>query len=77
MTYRQFIVQITKTIAEVKDFYNSDLEIWRYLFTMSEPTVNSGTSLKLLRQTYTGKVFNTVIPRNTDFRDAHFNKKYI
>lgn len=71
------VVQITKTIAEVKDFYNPNLEIWGYLFTMSDPTVNSATSLKLLRQTYTGKVFNTVIPRNTDVRDAHFNKKDI
>ena len=71
------IVQITKTIAEVKDFYNPALEIWGYLFTMSDPTVNSAISLKLLRQTYTGKVFNTVIPRNTDVRDAHFNKKDI
>lgn len=68
------VVQITKTIAEVKDFYNPDLEIWGYLFTMSDPTVNSATSLKILRQTYTDKVFNTVIPRNTDLRDAHFNK---
>ena len=71
------IVQITKTIAEVKDFYNPALEIWGYLFTMSDPTVNSATSLKLLRQSYTGKVFNTIIPRNTDVRDAHFNKKDI
>lgn len=71
------VVQITKTIAEVKDFYNPTLDIWGYLFTMSDPTVNSEISLKLLRQSYTGKVFNTIIPRNTDVRDAHFNKKDI
>ena len=44
---------------------------------MSDPTVNSKTSLQILRQTYTGDVFNTVIPRNTDIRDAHFQKKDI
>ncbi len=44
---------------------------------MSDPTVNSKTSLQILRQTYTGSVFNTVIPRNTDLRDAHFEKKDI
>jgi chromosome partitioning protein len=42
---------------------------------MSDPTVNSKTSLQILRQTYTGSVFNTVIPRNTDLRDAHFNRQ--
>ena len=37
----------------------------------------SGASLKLLRQTYTGRVLTTIIPRNTDIRDAHFNKQDI
>ncbi len=41
---------------------------------MSEPTINAATSLQILRQTYTQKVLKTVIPRNTDLRDAHFNK---
>jgi cellulose biosynthesis protein BcsQ len=45
-----------------------------YLFTMSEPTINAATSLQVLRQTYTEKVLKTVIPRNTDLRDAHFQK---
>jgi chromosome partitioning protein len=48
---------------------------------MSDPTVNSKTSLQILRQTYTGSVFNTVVntvvPRNADLRDAHFEKKDI
>ena len=48
-----------------------------FLFTMADPTVNSTTSLKILRQTYTIDVLHTVIPRNTDLRDAHFNKKDI
>jgi chromosome partitioning protein len=42
---------------------------------MSEPTINAKTSLQILRQTYTDKVLQTVIPRNTDLRDAHFNKQ--
>src|SRR5215213_7743208 len=69
------IVQISKTIQEVKEYFNPRLELLGLLFTMSDPTVNSKTSLQILRQTYTGLVFNTVIPRNTDLRDAHFEKK--
>jgi chromosome partitioning protein len=41
---------------------------------MSEPTLNTKASLQILRQTYTEKVLKTVIPKNTDLRDAHFNK---
>ena len=68
------IIQINKTINEVRDLFNPQLNLVGYLFTMSEPTINSRTSLKLLRQTYTQEVLQTVIPRNTDLRDAHFNK---
>jgi chromosome partitioning protein len=71
------IVQISKTIHEVEEFFNPQLQLAGFLFTMSDPTVNSKTSLQILRQTYTGNVFNTVIPRNTDIRDAHFEKKDI
>ena len=71
------IVQISKTIKEVKELFNHNIELAGFLFTMSDPTVNSKTSLQILRQTYTGSVFNTVIPRNTDLRDAHFQKKDI
>jgi chromosome partitioning protein len=71
------IVQISKTINEVREYFNPHIELAGFLFTMSDPTVNSKTSLQILRQTYTGAVFNTVIPRNTDLRDAHFDKKDI
>jgi chromosome partitioning protein len=71
------IVQISKTIKEVREYFNPNIELAGFLFTMSDPTVNSKTSLQILRQTYTGAVFNTVIPRNTDLRDAHFDKKDI
>ncbi len=71
------IVQISKTIKEVKEYFNPHLELAGFLFTMSDPTVNSRTSLQILRQTYTGTVFNTVIPRNTDLRDAHFQRQDI
>lgn len=71
------IVQISKTIKEVKEYFNPRIELSGFLFTMSDPTVNSKTSLQILRQTYTSSVFNTIIPRNTDLRDAHFNKKDI
>ncbi len=71
------IVQISKTIGEVREFFNPQLDLLGFLFTMSDPTINTSTSLQILRQTYTDKVLKTVIPRNVDIRDAHFNKKDI
>lgn len=71
------IVQISKTIQEVREYFNSNLELMGFLFTMSDPTINTSTSLQILRQTYTDKVLKTVIPRNTDLRDAHFQKQDI
>ena len=71
------IVQITKTVKEVQEFFNPDLRILGFLFTMSEPTVNTRTSIQVLRQTYTDSVIKTVIPKNVDIKDAHFNRKDI
>jgi len=71
------IVQLNKTMDEVKEYFNPDLKLLGFLFTMSDPTINSSTSLQILRQTYTNEVIKTVIPRNTDLRDAHFNKQDI
>jgi chromosome partitioning protein len=71
------IVQISKTIEEVRAFFNPQLVLAGFLFTMADPTINSETSLKLLRQTYTRTVLTTIIPRNVDIRDAHFNKQDI
>jgi chromosome partitioning protein len=71
------IVQIGKTIKEVREYFNPKIQLAGFLSTMSDPTVNSKTSLQILRQTYTGTVFNTIIPRNTDLRDAHFERKDI
>ena len=68
------LVQLGKTLEEVREYFNPSLELLGYLFTMSEPTLNTAASLQILRQTYTQKVLRTVIPRNTDLRDAHFNK---
>ena len=71
------IVQISKTIETVQQNFNPQLQISGFLFTMNEPTRASNTSLQLLRQTYTSLVFSTVIPRNTDIREAHMNKQDI
>lgn len=71
------IIQISKTIHEVHQYFNPEVELLGFLFTMSDPTLNTRTSLQILRQTYTDKVFKTVIPRNTDLRDAHFNQQDI
>lgn len=71
------IAQINKTIEEVREYYNPHLRITGYLFTKSDPTINSKTSLKILRQTYTEKVLDTIIPSNTEIRDAHYHKQDI
>ena len=68
------LVQLSKTLEEVQQFFNPNLDLMGFLFTMSEPTINTQTSLQVLRQTYTTKVVNTIIPKNTDLRDANFNK---
>ena len=71
------IVQISKTIASVQEFFNPHLGLLGFLFTMSDPTINTQTSLQILRQTYTNKVLKTIIPRNVDLKDAHMNKQDI
>ena len=71
------IVQISKTIQEVREYFNPAIQLAGFLFTMSDPTVNAKTSLRILRQTYTDAVLKTIIPRNTDIRDAHFHRKDI
>jgi len=70
-------VQLGKSIANVREFFNAELKLAGFLFTMSKPTNNSAMSLKILRQTYTDEVFNTVIPKNVDLREAHFNRQDI
>lgn len=71
------IVQITKTVKLVQEDFNPELKVLGFLFTMSDPTVNTRTSIQVLRQTYTSSVLNTIIPRNVDLKDASFNKKDI
>jgi chromosome partitioning protein len=70
-------VQLGKSIQNVRDYFNPSLELAGFVFTMSEPTINSSTSLKILRQTYTDDVLNTVIPKNVDIREAHFKQQDI
>lgn len=71
------LVQISKSISEVREYFNAGLEVLGFLFTMSEPTINTQTSIQILRQTYRSQVINTIIPRNTDIKDAHMNKQDI
>lgn len=71
------LVQLGKTLEEVRVYYNPNLTLLGYLFTMSEPTINTAASLQILRQTYTEQVLKTVIPKNTELRDANFQKQDI
>jgi chromosome partitioning protein len=71
------VVQISKTIRSVQQNFNRDIDVSGILFVQSEPTVASRTSLQMLRQTYPDRVLQTIIPRNTDLREAHLSKKDI
>jgi chromosome partitioning protein len=71
------LTQISKTLAKVKEDFNPDIELLGFLFTMSDPTVASNTTIKVLREIHGDNLLKTVIPRNTDIRDAHFNKQDI
>ncbi len=39
------LVQLSKTLAEVRELFNPNLELFGFLFTMSEPTINTQTIL--------------------------------
>jgi chromosome partitioning protein len=71
------IVQISKTVKEVQEIFNPNLQIVGFMYSMSETSINTRTSLQVLRQTYTTAVLNTIIPRNVDVRDAHFSRQDI
>lgn len=71
------IVQLTKTVKEVQEFFNPRIRILGFLFTMSEPTINTRTSLQLMRQAYGESVLSTVIPKNVEVKDAHMNQQDI
>lgn len=71
------IVQISKTIAETQKYFNVDLVLRGILFNLSDSTVNTSESLKVLRQLYSSLLLKSIIPRNTDLRDSHMNKQDI
>lgn len=71
------LIEIGKTIQLVKENYNEKLEIMGYLYAMADQTVNSRHSRELLINKYGNQVFGVSIPRNTDLRDAHFNRQSI
>src|SRR3954454_3898063 len=51
------IAQIRKTLNDVQGWYNENLSLAGFLFTKSDPTINSRTSLEILRKTYADAVF--------------------
>ncbi len=71
------IVQIDKTIVKLKEEFNPSLELLGMLFNLSDNTNATTASLQLLRQTYQNKVFHTIIPRNTDIKEAQLSKNDI
>jgi chromosome partitioning protein len=71
------IDQIADTIRETKQDYNPNLELIGLLFTMTDQTINTSTSLSLLKRMYPSILLPRSIPRNTDIRDAHYNHQDI
>ncbi len=71
------IDQIADTIRETKTDYNPNLELIGLLFTMTDQTINTSTSLTLLKQMYPTILLPRQIPRNTDIRDAHYSHQDI
>src|SRR5207248_9151673 len=69
------LVQIGKTIEEVKEYYNPRLQQLGFLFTMSDQTINTCTSRQVLRQTHTDKVVKTIIPRNVELKYSHIDNR--
>lgn len=71
------INQLNKTLNKVQEFFRPDLRLIGYLFNKTDSTINSRTSLKILRQSYTSQVLNTVIPRVVALKNSSFKKKDI
>ena len=71
------IDQIADTIRETQTDYNPKLELIGLLFTMTDQTINTSTSLSILKQMYPTILLPRHIPRNTDIRDAHYNHQDI
>ena len=71
------IAQLNNTLAEVRELYHPKLHLLGYLFTKADSTVNSRTSLKILRETFGDQVFSSIIPRNVALKNASFNKQDI
>jgi chromosome partitioning protein len=71
------VVQLANTMMMVQQEFNPELQLAGILFTMSDQTNNTETSLKLLRQAYPSQVFKTIIPRNVEIQHAHMDQKDI
>jgi len=68
---------LSKTVAKVKESFNTNLQIGSLLFTMSDLTPETTNSLRILREKYGTTLLNTIIPRSDDLQDANFNKQDI
>lgn len=68
------IGQISDTINATRQAYNPHLRLRGLLFTMADSTMNSTNTYAVLKRLYGEGLLQTIIPRNTDLRDAHFNK---
>ena len=71
------IKQISKTIKEIRNYYNPTLNIYGILYCKTDQTRASRDTYTILHNAYPDLLLPTHIPRNTDIRDAQLRKMSI
>jgi chromosome partitioning protein len=71
------ITQIIRTIKAVQSDFNPDLVVRGILLNKSDQTLATTESVNLLQQMYPDLLLPIIIPRNTDVKNAHYQKEDI
>jgi chromosome partitioning protein len=70
--------QLLETVKLVRAHLNPNLQVLGAVLTMYDRrTALNRKIVREVRKTFPGHVFESIIPRNTDLRDAHFQKQDI
>lgn len=71
------ITQIIRTIKTVQSEFNPNLVLRGILLNKSDTTIATTESVTMLKQMYPELLLPTIIPRNTDVKNAHYRKEDI
>jgi chromosome partitioning protein len=71
------ITQIIRTIQTVQSEFNPNLVLRGILLNKSDQTLATTESVNLLQQMYSDLFLPIIIPRNTDIKNAHYQKEDI